>query len=242
MSHELPGTAEYSLVMRFSKTTLIVGLLALVMATVGCSQQITGNALRDPITPPLVLTGDGYGIVAGFDDAPVQLEIFTEPQCRHCGDLQADFGDQLAYHISTGDVQVTYRPLTFLDDDYAGYSSKVVNALFLATEPAGNAAATGTQFQRFVVDLWVNQQVGGPPFPGEKLREMAVDAGLPEGVADNVARQDEAVDVAEMESANFGLLLDIDPMQTGTPTVYDLGSGEKLDIYDDDWLDKLVQS
>jgi hypothetical protein len=28
----------------------------------------------------------------------------------------------------------------------------------------------------------------------------------------------------------------------GTPTVYDLTKGEKLDIYDNDWLNKLIQS
>ena len=27
----------------------------------------------------------------------------------------------------------------------------------------------------------------------------------------------------------------------GTPTVYDLANGEKLDIYDNDWLDKLIR-
>jgi hypothetical protein len=28
----------------------------------------------------------------------------------------------------------------------------------------------------------------------------------------------------------------------GTPTVYDLDKGKKLDIYDNDWLNKLIQS
>ncbi len=31
-------------------------------------------------------------------------------------------------------------------------------------------------------------------------------------------------------------------MNTGTPTVYDLDTDEKLDIFDDNWLDKLVES
>lgn len=223
-------------------TALLIGLLGLLLATAGCSQQVAGTALPDPRTAPLVLSEDGYGIVAGFDDAPVRIEIFTEPQCTHCRDLQADFGDQLAQYITVGRIQVTYRPLTFLDDDYDGYSSKVANALFLAAEPAGGDAATGSEFQRFVEDLWVNQQVGGPAFTGSELRDMAIGAGLPKATADRIAGQREAVDVADMEDTNFGLLLDIDAMQTGTPTVYDLDAGEKIDIYDDDWLNKLVKS
>lgn len=71
---------------------------------------------------------------------------------------------------------------------------------------------------------------------------MASGAGMPDPIANTVARDEEAVDIAEMEDANFGFLFDIDPVQTGTPTVFDLEAGEKLDIYDDDWLDNLVQS
>lgn len=228
--------------MRISKTALVVVLLGLLLATVGCSQQVTGTALPDPTRVPLALSADEYGIVAGFDDAPVQIEIFTEPQCSHCRDLQYNFGDQLAYYIELGRMQITYRPLAFMDADYDGYSSAVANALFLAAEPAGDAAASGTQFQRFVEDLWINQQTGGPKFTGNELRDMAIEAGLPDAVADNIARQRKAVDIGEMDDTNFGLLFDIDAMRSGTPTVYDLKAGEKLDIYDDDWLDKLVAS
>lgn len=228
--------------MRFSKTTLFIGLLGLLLATVGCSRGISGSAVPDPTNAPLTLSTDGYGIVAGFDEAPVQIEIFAEPQCTHCRDLQHDFGDQLAYYITVGSIQVTYRPLTFLDDDYDGYSSLVANALFLAAEPVGEVAASGTQFQRFVEDLWVNQQTDGSSFTGRDLRDMAVSAGLPEAVAKNIQRQKDAVDISDMESANFGLLLDIDPIRTGTPTVYDLKAGEKIDVHEADWLDKLVES
>ena len=45
-----------------------------------------------------------------------------------------------------------------------------------------------------------------------------------------------------MDDTNFEFLYEIDPLETGTPTVYDLDSGEKLDIYDNDWLNKLIQS
>ncbi|MCH9668478.1 MAG: thioredoxin domain-containing protein [Actinomycetia bacterium] len=228
--------------MRISKTALLVGVLGLLLAAVGCTQEVSGSALPDPTAAPLALSADGYGIVAGFDDAPVQIEIFAEPQCTHCRDLQYDFGEQLAYYITVGSIQVTYRPLTFLDDDYDGYSSAVVNALFLAAEPVGEAAATGTQFQRFVENLWVNQEIRGPAFSGKELRDMAISAGLPNAVADNIQRREDAVDISAMEEANFELLFGIDPIRTGTPTVYDLKAGDKLDVHDADWLAKLIES
>jgi hypothetical protein len=45
-----------------------------------------------------------------------------------------------------------------------------------------------------------------------------------------------------MDNANFEFLYEIDNVDMGTPTVYDLAKGEKLDIYDNDWLNKLIQS
>ncbi len=99
------------------------------------------------------LSKDGYGIVAGDPNARVHIELYTEPQCSHCADLQKDFGDDMARYINLGQLAITYRPLTFLDKKPGGYSDRVSNAMFLAPGPN----TSGKAFQRFVQDLW------GPP-------------------------------------------------------------------------------
>jgi len=213
-------------------------MVAMLLVFAGCTKQVSGTAAPDPAQPPLAISEDGSGVVAGWDSAPAHIEIFTEPQCNHCADLQADFGDQLAYYIRIGQLQVTYRPLTFLDKDGNDHSARVANALFLAAEDG----ATGDQFQRFVEELWANQDPGGPGPSDDEMAEMAKAAGMSDDVAERIAGGAPAVDVAEMDSTNFGYLFDIDPLRTGTPTVYDLESDKKLDIYDDDWLAKLMQS
>ncbi|MEW5812252.1 MAG: thioredoxin domain-containing protein [Actinomycetota bacterium] len=229
--------------MRTRRTVqILIAIGLLLLGVVGCSKDVTGTARPDPVTAPLALSHDGFGIVAGFDDAPAQIEIFTEPQCTHCHDLQQEFGDQIAYYLAVGGVQVTYRPLTFLDEEEGGYSATVVNAMFAAAEPAGDSTMSGTQFQHFVEELWAQQDPGGPAFTGDELRTIARSAGLPEPVADNVARDQETVDVAALEEANFDLLYTADPANVGTPTVVDLDSGEKIDISEADWLDQLVTS
>ena len=108
-------------------------------------------------------------------------------------------------------------------------------------EAIDDSAATGTQFQRFVEQLWVNQDPGGQPFSGDELRAMAVDAGIPERVADHLAGPQEAVDIVDMENTNFDLLFEVDQINTGTPTVYDLDARQKVDLAED-WLDELVGS
>ena len=203
---------------------------------------MSGAAQPDPIKSPLELSEDGFGVVAGFEEAPAKIEIFTEPQCSHCADLQADFGDQLAYYIGIGALRVTYRPVTFLDDAAGGHSARVSNALFLAAEGSDGQKATGAQFQRYVQQLWANQDPGGPGPTDEEMADMAKQAGMPENVASRIASGDEGVDVTEMDDANFEYLFEIDVLDTGTPTVYDPTNDEKLDIYDNDWLNKLIQS
>ena len=227
--------------MRVIRLLALLSALGLLLVTAGCVKQVTGLPQATSMTVPLAVAHDGFGVVAGFDDAPAKIEIYTEPQCAHCGNLQRDFGDEIAYHINVGTLQVTYRPLTFLDDGDDGYSAKVANALFLASEAIDNSAATGTQFQRFVEQLWINQDPGGTAFTGDELHEMATVAGIPGPVADNIGSDNEAVDLPEMEDSNFSLLIDIDSVDTGTPTVYDLNAGEKLDVHDAEWLNDLVQ-
>jgi protein-disulfide isomerase len=229
--------------MRISRAMVLI-MAALLIVGVGCTRAVAGTAESDPKKPPLSVSKDGYGIVAGFDDAPKKIEIYVEPQCNHCADLQHDFGDQLAYYIAVGQLEVTYRAMTFLDDKTGGYSGQVSNALFLATEKTGSpeVKATGTQFQRFVGDVWAHQRPGGKPPTGDELQDMAKKAGMPDAVAQNIKGGGSAVNVKAMDDANFGFLYEIDNEAMGTPTVYDLDKGEKIDIFDNDWLNKLIQS
>jgi len=223
---------------------MVIITIALMLVGVGCTKQVAGSAESDPNKPPLSVSKDGYGIVAGFENAPAKIEIYTEPQCNHCADLQHDFGDQLAYYIAVGQLEVTYRPMTFMDDKTDGYSGQVSNALFLAAEETGSpeVKATGTEFQRFVEDLWAHQRPGGDPPTEDELQDMAKKAGMPDAVAQNIKGGGSAVNVKAMDDANFEYLYEIDYLDMGTPTVYDLANGEKLDIYDNDWLNKLIQS
>ncbi len=208
-------------------------LTATLVALTGCSRTVDGTARPDPRKPGTVLTEDGYGIVAGFDDAPVNVEIFTEPQCEHCADLQADFGAEIARYINLGQLTVTYRPMTFLDDTPDGYSARVSNALFLAADPQTSATA----FQAFVQALYAQHPSGD----GE-IADVARQAGIAPPGVERIAGGESALDVADMSNTNFGYLFELSPLDAGTPTVYDPAGDEVLDIYDNNWLSKLMAS
>ncbi|GLP82002.1 DsbA family protein [Mycobacterium antarcticum] len=234
----------------FNKQVTIAVLVGLVVAVGGCTRGVVGTAIGDLNPPPVELTEDSFGIRAGLADAPVQLEIYTEPQCTHCADLQRDFGDQFAYYIGAGQLAITYRPMTFLDTPSTDrHSARVADALFVAATPGGGSgnvsSTTGRQFQRFVEELWSHQQPDSPgPSDGE-LADLARAAHVPDfqvHAIETGSSPKSAAELADMESANFEFLYQVDPLNTGTPTVYDLDAGEKLDIYDDDWLSKVMES
>lgn len=216
---------------------LLTGLT--LLAGVGCTRQIEGSAQSDPNKPMTQLSEDGFGVTAGFGEAPVQIEIFAEPQCTHCADLQHDSGESIRRYIATGQLAVTYRPMTFLDLGNYNYSERVSNALFVAAQDGRTPAVA---FQRFVEELWADQDPSGKGPTDDELAEKARTAGIPAELAQRIADGEAAVDAAEMDVTNYDYLYMVDPVNTGTPTVYDLVNDEKVDIYDDDWLDELVAS
>src|SRR3974390_2773969 len=168
--------------------------VTVIMLVAGCSREIAGVAQVDPHGPATTVSKDGYGIVAGDPNARVRIELYTEPQCSHCADLQKDFGDQLSRYMNLGQLVVTYRPLTFLDDKPGGYSDRVSNALFLAAGPDTSAKA----FKAFVQDLWGHQNPGGKGPTDTEIADMARESGIPGPAVEAMRAGQPALDLKEM--------------------------------------------
>lgn len=188
-----------------------------------------GTALADvPRTP------DGNGVMVGSGIAPVQLEIFCDPQCPYCAELESTYGDRLADDVASGRLAVTYRWLTFLDDRHHNdVSARVSNALFVAADPTTSA----TVYQAFVQDLYRHQSSDGPS--NSDIAAMARESGVPDAVADRIAAGDYAVDAAALNTANRASLDQVNPENPSTPTVYDLKANRLVDIQDPSWLNTL---
>ncbi|MEV3901812.1 thioredoxin domain-containing protein [Mycobacterium sp. NPDC050551] len=223
--------------MTASRKSVALWLMVLLLFTAACSRGIDGAAQRDPVEPGTAVTEDGYGIVIGFPEAPARIEVFTEPQCPHCADLQTDFGADFERYIDLGQLAVTYRPLTFFDQDGNDHSARVSNAMFLAAGPGTSAP----DFQNFVEQLWAQQDSPKAPSNAD-LAKLATDSGVGDAKAEEISAGTKGVDTAEMTALNTEFLWEVNPLDAGTPTVYDLVNDEKLDIYDDNWLAKLLSS
>jgi len=180
-------------------------------------------------------TGDDYGVLVGSAAAPVQLEIFCEPQCPHCAELESTYGDRIAAGLAGGRLAVTYRWLTFLDDKHHNdVSARISNALFSAADPTTPATA----YQALVQDLYRHQSPDGPD--NDDIAAMARESGAPEVVADRIAAGNQAVDAAALNDANRARLKEENPQNPGTPTIYNLNTKTVVDPQDPGWLDELI--
>lgn len=194
-----------------------------------------GPAGADPAGT--VLTDDRYGVLLGAADAPVQLEIFCEPQCSDCAKFEAAAADQLARQLAGHRLAVTYRWLTFLDQRRNNdASAQLANALMLAADPATAPIA----YQNFVAQLYRQQdRLHDDPDPGD-VADIARASGVPDPVADRIAAFEPAADIAAMDAANRLRLRYVAPENPTTPTVYDLRTNTVVDTGADGWLDKLM--
>jgi hypothetical protein len=138
--------------MRWLRVAAVVGVM---LVGAGCANAVDGVAVAPPGTHPtanVTLADDGFGIQLGRSAAQVALEIYVEPQCPHCARFMMFDGGEIADYVDSGDLQVTYRPVTFLDKSATGYSHRVSNALFLAAAPDADLSAA--EMQNFINELY----------------------------------------------------------------------------------------
>ncbi|MGV0626985.1 DsbA family protein [Mycolicibacter minnesotensis] len=208
--------------------------LGTLVALISLGAVLAGPVTAAPEAPGTALSADHFGVVAGAASAPVQLEIFCDPQCSECANFAANSGGALGRHLAAGDVAVTYRWMTFLDRRRNNdTSARVGNALMAAADPATSAEV----YQSFVTGLY---RKGGTPGL-EEIAATGRESGLPAHVVDRIAAGQPAVDPTSMNAYNRVQLLAANPQSPGTPTVYDLTTKTVVDTADTGWLDRLVQ-
>jgi protein-disulfide isomerase len=215
----------------------LAAVVCVMLVGAGCANAVDGVAVAPPGTHPtasVTLADDGYGIRLGRSAARVALEIYIEPQCPHCARLMMFHGGEIADDIDSGDLQVTYRPVTFLDKSATGYSHRVSNAVFLAAAPEADLSAA--EMQNFINELFWQAD---PSRDDQYLATIAETARLPQALVDRVGTGNPAVDTVAMDKANQRRLDDIQQI-IATPTVYDLNTHQVVDITGNDWLKSLV--
>lgn len=126
------------------------------------------------LTAELAAERAGDEVPAKSEHEPVQVAVYEDFLCSSCKIFQEQSGDFLASQVQAGGIELSYRPIAFLDrassDDY---SRRAANAAVCVADRAGVAAYAAMH------DLLLQNQPaqGGNGLSDERLGELAAEAG-----------------------------------------------------------------
>jgi protein-disulfide isomerase len=194
---------------------VVLAVILIIGYAVQASRDTTGQAATAPAG-----VSDSYLVPVGDASAPVQVTVYEDFMCPFCGDFEAASRGLLKQYVDSGDVQVRYHILSFLDDASNGtdYSTRASNALGVVLDTSGPEVA-----KKFHDLLYENQpEEGSDGLSDAQLVDYAVQAGASkaavQGPVDNLKFEQwvkNSTDAASKKGVN------------STPTVF--VDGKKLD-------------
>ncbi len=182
----------------------------------------------------VALDSDG-AIVLGKPDAPKTIEVYEDPLCPACGQLEKTYGQEIAQKVDEGKLAVRYRLVNFLDPRSG---SKDYSTRAIAANECVAQAGDGPVYAKFHSLLFTTEQPseGGSDHDNKELGAIAKDAGAPADAVQCITTGDR-LDSARnhAEAANKALSTALGD-RAATPSVF--LDGKKVDVNDNDWVQK----
>jgi len=195
-----------------------VVVILIVIAGLAIKSVSDGNANDTALNTPANVTDD-YGVVydaeaAGGEASPdaVSVEIYEDFQCPGCRSFEAASGEFLKQQVAAGEVALTYRPFSFLDElggSPNDYSHRATNLAICVLDAGGVSDYVAVHDY-----LYLNQPEEGTPGAEDPDLIAAAETlgftGLDTCIKTEKFRQwiDDAKDAGTQQGV------------TGTPTVY----------------------
>ena len=193
---------------------LVVALIA--AAAIVIYRQANKTVLSDFEGPTPVAATEHGGIPFGAEGAGTrnegapELDLYVDFMCPACGQFEQVNGEDIATAVANGEVTVVYHPLGFLNRASQGteYSTRSAAAFATVATEAPDKALD------FLTELFTQQpEEGSTGLTDDEVAQIAVDAGVPQDVADQIGdgTYTEWVDKATEQAGNDGV--------SQTPTV-----------------------
>lgn len=198
MSAKKVKPVKYSPEPTSSKSTFILGGLALlVIAALVIGgvlwQSNSGKARNEGYggvqnSAVQVTVADNGVALLGRPDAATTIDLFEDPMCPYCGELEHKHGQELAQAIDDGRVAVRYHMLAFLDQLSASgdYSTRAVAALQCVAQ-SGDAIAYSAFHSALMSPDNQPAERGDSDHSNGDLAQMARDAGVSDEAAQCIA-------------------------------------------------------
>ncbi|MEU1981957.1 thioredoxin domain-containing protein [Nocardia sp. NPDC019395] len=229
-----------------NRTTYALGAVALVLILLivffayrwGSGEAEVRNDGYGSVRNPAVtaaLQSDG-GVRLGLPDAPKTLEIYEDPICPGCGNLEHLYGQELSQKIDEGKLAVRYRFVNFLDPKSAAgdYSTRATAALQCVAD-----SGSGVVFSKFHETLFTTRQPEeGSDLSDDELATIAAEAGAPASAGDCITTG-ARVEAARTQAS--GAVDDLKAALEGdaaTPSVFDVAT--KIDVQNQGWVQQVA--
>ncbi|MBA8817606.1 protein-disulfide isomerase [Microbacterium halimionae] len=113
--------------------------LATALSLAACTNSAEPEASATASSALSVLAEDGIVIGSG----PINVEMWGDPACPHCAELDEAIGTDMADLVAAGDITMTLHPMTYVSEkrgDTTDYSTRA-SAVLLAVSGAGETDA-----------------------------------------------------------------------------------------------------
>ena len=146
---------------------LVVVLIAVFIGVVVQNQSTQAANNTSAITPPSA-TEDGKAIVASpgqAKDGAAVVELYFDYQCPYCALLETTYGATFSSLAASGDIELHYRTMSFLDANLNNDSSMRAGIAATCSDVVG-------QYTAYHDEVMANQpQEEGEGYSDELLRE-----------------------------------------------------------------------
>lgn len=205
---------------RRERTIRIVGGLAVLVVVLGIlaigvmqsRKDKTPAADANSPLPTGISAANQYGWQVNTAADKPNVELYEDFQCPGCRNLEEQYGKLIQKEAADGNIQLTYRPMVFLDANLKNDSSvRAASALGCAIN-----AGVGEKYHNIVYANQPTQE--GQGYTDDQLKQFGADAGITGQAKTDF---DQCVDAGTYQGwAQLSNDAAFERGVTGTPTIY----------------------
>lgn len=234
------------------RTQLIIGAVAILVIVavivVGLVMYSKNSAVQGSgygASTKSVATMDSAGAITVSNGSPdLKLDVYEDPLCPICADLEHQYGEQMAKAVDAGELSLTYKMVDFLNEasNSKDYSTRALAALMAVAKVDGAKPGVWMSFHTALYDA-KNQpkENGSTDLSNADLADLAGTVGASDEAKKLISDGGEMAAAKADAQTNLKSLTDAAAKVgrgAGTPTV--TKDGVPLSTNDVDWLTNLL--
>ncbi|WP_327141603.1 DsbA family protein [Nocardia sp. NBC_01327] len=180
----------------------------------------------------VAMDSDG-AIVLGQSQVAKTIDVYEDPLCPACGQLEKTYGQEIAKQVDEGKLAVRYRLVNFLD---SRSRSKDYSTRAVAANECVAQAGDGPVYSKFHTLLFTTKQPeeGGPDHSNQDLATIAKDAGATDDTLKCITTADRLDSARNHAEAAMKALTSASGDRVATPSVF--VNDKKIDVNKSDWV------